>query len=151
MISIETLHNHTPEEVFTFVAKQLIAQKVPSTMRYDKSICMYRGEGEGGEILKCAAGHLIPDYLYNQNMEEKKFFMIHKTLSSNNVIGFYDTFENASEYADGLIDALQKCHDVAAHRDAYEGTAYLENLVVLLDSLADKRGYKRVELESQIV
>jgi hypothetical protein len=146
MISIETLHNHTPEEVFTFVANALIEQKVPSTSQYNWRECMYRTVGECGKILKCAAGHLIPDHLYNMNLEGRNFLNIHTTLPVSDEISAKNliTFQKASEYADGLIAKLQRCHDSAVGEQDY-----LENLVVKLNRLADERGYKRVELKSQ--
>lgn len=52
------------QETFNLVLNRLREQGEPS-MTGDKDLCLYRGE----RGLKCAAGHLIPNNLYDKSLE----------------------------------------------------------------------------------
>ena len=64
------LQDLSPQEIFDRVAAHLRRQKAPS-MRYNYAengeLCAYRGDGG----LKCAAGALISDDLYDPEMDAK--------------------------------------------------------------------------------
>ena len=63
MITLATLHQSTPQEVFDQSANHLLAQNERSATKNNK--CRYRE----GPHLKCAAGCFIADSEYRGNME----------------------------------------------------------------------------------
>ena len=91
MITLKTLHEATPMEVFQQAKSHLLTQKAKSTRN---AICAYRGENG----TKCAAGCLIGDDEYSFDLEYKSW----KTLLSYRKIptNHYD-----------LILKLQRIHD----------------------------------------
>lgn len=62
-----------PEKVFEFIKEKLLAQGCRSyglaptylPVFDGKKLCLYRGPNN----TRCAAGHLIPDEVYSENME----------------------------------------------------------------------------------
>jgi hypothetical protein len=91
MITINNLSEATEQEVFNQVAKHLLDQNEKS-MSY--SVCSYRGENN----LMCAAGCLIPDDEYTEELEGNGW----KDLTR--------TFLYPSEHSE-LIQELQDVHD----------------------------------------
>jgi hypothetical protein len=63
MITLKTLENATAQEVFDQVAAHMLAQNQQSMTA---STCAYRGS----DALKCAAGCLISDEEYNEEVME---------------------------------------------------------------------------------
>ena len=88
----------THQEIFDFVWTKLYEQGEQSIERCD---CRYRTTGG----LKCAVGHLIPDDLYEENMEGRTVRVIseHYSLPS-------DVF---NRYNEGFLNELQAAHDSA--------------------------------------
>lgn len=84
----------TKQEIFDKVAIHLLTQK---TQSIEFGSCLYRGPGG----LKCAAGCLIPDSIYNPKMEGQPAL----TLFSNTP-GLDEFVEQAR-----FIDNLQLIHD----------------------------------------
>ncbi len=57
-----------PQEIFDFVVAAILAQGRPSMAGSSPDPkCRYRGSQDA----KCAVGHLIPDYIYDEYMEGK--------------------------------------------------------------------------------
>lgn len=56
----------TAQEIFDTVVRALREQGMPSM---DENECRYRTEGDNGNTLKCAVGHLIPDDVYSRGLE----------------------------------------------------------------------------------
>jgi hypothetical protein len=83
-----------PQVVFDKVAEHLLTQKERSEYPVNCA-CLYRGP----KGLKCAAGCLIPDSDYNEEMEGKSW----STLVSSGII------PDTNNY---LIGRLQRVHDV---------------------------------------
>lgn len=76
--------NPTKQNIFDFVVQQLRKQGKPSfdpskvvkssNQIYQNNGCLYRKYEADGTILKCAAGHLIPDNEYSLNIENTSIF-----------------------------------------------------------------------------
>ena len=118
------------QEIFDYVANHLLTQNEQSvtvysvsTMEsltkrpdgYDKIKCNYRSR-KGNKRLSCAIGCLIPNKLYNEDMEGKS------------VVGIIEKYDSISKYLIGdnapinkieLLSALQDVHDLwkANHSD----------------------------------
>lgn len=88
----------TEQETFDLVVNALITQGGPS-LDEDHDTCMYRSPTGA----KCAAGHLIPDELYDPVMEDKLSFGL-----PPNVFGVHK--DNMT-----LIGHLQSTHDKSSH------------------------------------
>ena len=73
MITLATLHEATPQEVFNQSANHLLKQNQSSSIKNNK--CRYRI----GRHLKCAAGCFIADSEYREKMEGEswKVMIIH--------------------------------------------------------------------------
>jgi hypothetical protein len=95
MISLQTLHKATAQEVFDQVASHLLTQK--SKSQDDELSCRYRGN----DGTSCAAGCLISDSEYNEIMEGQTW----QTLVYN---------KRAPDAHMYLIAELQAAHDNAA-------------------------------------
>ena len=89
----------TDQEVFDKVVLALRKQGRKSTRLngYGQRICRYRGDYGR----KCAAGHLIPDELYDRRMESNNWFSIVMMWPGLQAIGFPGS----------LVYALQCIHD----------------------------------------
>lgn len=94
MITLKTLDEANPQDVFNQVATHLLTQNAPSIRGLG---CAYRGEGG----MKCAAGCLIADEEYDVGME----MLTWEGLSDQ------DGFPKGHQR---LIQALQNVHD--SHR-----------------------------------
>lgn len=69
-ITINNLAESTTEEVFEYIKHHLLTQMQQS--KNDKGACFYKNE----QGLKCAAGCLIPDDMYNPDFENKKWYSL---------------------------------------------------------------------------
>jgi hypothetical protein len=83
-----------PQVVFDKVAEHLLTQKERSEYQVNCA-CSYRGP----KGLKCAAGCLIPDIDYNEEMENKSW----GTLVSSGIVPATNMY---------LIGRLQRIHDI---------------------------------------
>jgi hypothetical protein len=107
--------NPTKQNIFDFVVQQLRKQEKPSfdpsrvkSSDFDSKIlldngCLYRKYEPDGTILKCAAGHLIPDDEYNPRIENTPIF---EGLSSYTFQSIRDNWNNTI-----FIGKLQDIHD----------------------------------------
>lgn len=86
------------QELFDYIVEAIVKQGRPSVG--DNNRCLYRGP----DGLKCAAGHVIPDSVYSETMENKGIL----TLSD-----FGRTPKSLVHHAE-LISRLQDAHDAAA-------------------------------------
>lgn len=84
------------QEIFNKVYEALLEQGKSSTKN---GICKYRGQGGS----KCAIGHLIPDELYNPNIEGLMFNSLPEYILEN-------ILEN-NEDCKSLLLRLQRAHD----------------------------------------
>ena len=66
IITTENMHEYSEQQVFDYVVEQLYKQGVPC-VENGTDRCMYRGPNG----LKCAAGILIPDEIYNKEWDSK--------------------------------------------------------------------------------
>ena len=74
-ITLKTLKKFTGQQIFDFVAKHLLEQNRKSMLQGN---CKYRG----ADGLECAAGCLIGDDEYTEEMENKGWF----ALTANKVV-----------------------------------------------------------------
>ena len=105
------------QEIFDTVVTNLRLQGCKSEVG---GACMYRGPNN----TKCAAGHLIPDKLYDPDMENRNFLGV--------LIKFPSTAEMFSKKDVKLICDLQWIHDKFEVRDwesNFETIASLHGLV----------------------
>lgn len=108
MITLKTLSQATAQEVFDQVAKHLLTQNAKSVTfneDYGKDFCMYRGDNG----LKCAAGCLIGDDEYRNDMEDY----------------LYSSLRESPEEHQELITRLQCIHD---QREVKEWKSELKSL-----------------------
>lgn len=92
------IENNQPieaQELYDFVVAAIVKQGRPSVGDNDR--CLYRGP----EGLKCAYGHVHPDSMYSENMENRDI----DELSDRNMI------PKSLIRHTRLLDYLQKCHD----------------------------------------
>jgi len=100
----------TPQEIFDFVARALLAQGRPSGKIEVNSAgggvpfftCLYRSP----DGCKCAAGHLIPDELYVPEMEGKAIYTLMLGLTGLEPLQIEDIKNNLI-----LVECLQRAHD----------------------------------------
>lgn len=80
--------------------------------------CLYRGDNN----LKCAAGHIIPDELYDSDMEGISFFVgvwIDKVNTSiaqklkNHLKEHYDIIDDEWDEFAAIVNILQGIHDLS--------------------------------------
>lgn len=99
----------TFQEVFDIVSKHLLKQKVKSAAKIHpvKNMCKYRGPNG----LKCAAGILIPDEEYTQDMDVHGdwLILVRKELVENK---FGDEITDLQEIHDfGVLGEDNTCYD----------------------------------------
>ena len=95
----------TEQETFDTVVTALREQGCQSVLCWESSLplpskqnlCRYRGEND----TKCAAGHLIPDELYDENMESHDWMGLVQKWPSIAALGL----------PNDLVFALQQIHD----------------------------------------
>jgi len=92
MITLKTLPTASAQQVFDQVARHLLTQRQKSVN--DNNVCVYRGVNN----LSCAAGCLMADDEYSQDMEEIGWF---------NLIKYY----KVPDVHEQLISDLQLTHD----------------------------------------
>jgi hypothetical protein len=95
----------TPQEIFD-KSVSLVIKQGEGAYNNNKGSCHYRLNYDD-KILKCAIGHLIDDYIYNEEIEgvsigqliDEEMITIPEYFKENNL----------------LLSNLQKAHDSAAH------------------------------------
>lgn len=92
MITLKTLNTATEQEVFDQVVEHLLKQRAQSRHATD---CAYRGDGG----LKCAAGCLIADDEYSEELEGLGWAVLVRNRP------------NFPKRHSGLIQGLQAIHD----------------------------------------
>lgn len=124
------------QEIFTFVAEALLKQGKPSISA--KGNCLYRGS----DGCKCAAGWLIPDEEYAENIEGKS---VHGLSYFQSFVGLKLT----------LISDLQRAHDNTALADTdtefypnETGTSFVSDLTAELEKVAAKFNLSREVLSA---
>lgn len=86
----------TKQETFDFVYNKLVEQGEPC-IGGDNYSCLYRN----GKNQKCAGGHLIPDHLYEDAMENTSWDELHEKYPEIAALG-HDCL---------LVQDLQEAHD----------------------------------------
>ncbi len=90
------------QEIFDTVVGHLFEQGRPARP-INRHLCQYRHVADDGTVLKCAAGFLIPDDVYDKGMEG---------MTANHVVRMY--LPSLMAYAP-LIRELQGAHDDPVH------------------------------------
>lgn len=74
-VTIHNLEESTGQEVFDFIAHHLLTQneKALHIEEDGEQNCKYRLKKEDGTVLRCAAGCLIPDEDYKDEIEGEKW------------------------------------------------------------------------------
>ncbi len=117
----------TEQEIFDTVAIHLIKQGKQSADAFGN--CLYRGP----EGLKCAVGCLIPDEVYQRNMECRVV---------SRLLGNYDSLKFLQPF-DALLSKLQYAHD-----EAYgEGQIWTDTVVSYLYKIAEEYNLSTAVLE----
>lgn len=94
----------TPQEAFDTAVLGTIRQGRGS---YSFGSCRYRGP----DGARCAIGHLIPDRLYDPEMEY--------TSAGGALANWPDLAEHFKDVPGELLDSLQGAHDGACHADDF--------------------------------
>ena len=118
----------TKQEVFDTIVKHLAAQGIRSID--SRGNCAYRAKGADGEILKCAAGAVIPDDRYSVEIEG---FCVRRG-EVWNATGLPKEFKE-------LVGLAQNIHD---HEHVSEWEVWFE-------ALANTQGLTMPEVEWKIV
>ena len=108
------------QEIFDTACAGVIAQGMQSV---NGDVCMYRSERKGVK-LKCAAGHLIPDEMYESGMERATW---------DKLVQLYDMSHFAGHQ--NLIISLQCSHDFCVHED---GELFIEEFIKEARYVAEK-------------
>ena len=105
------MNQEQKQKVFDIVKDHLLTQNAKSTappINYSNDgYCLYRSNNN----LKCAIGCLIPDELYNPELEYHDVKSI-LALSPKLQNYFSDTFGYATDEDDDFLDLLQHIHDI---------------------------------------
>lgn len=97
----------TKQETFNLVVKGLAAQGFEQAKGpYESSDCMYRDD----KGRKCAAGQLIPDEIYDPEMEAMGSI---RWLSIHNPLYHWYADSGLADHDEGLLIDLQTAHDGA--------------------------------------
>lgn len=83
------------QELYDYIVEAIVKQGRPSVGDNDR--CLYRGP----DGLKCAAGHVIPDSMYSENMEGKD---VHSLMCKKQMPKSLIPHEK-------LLRAMQSAHD----------------------------------------
>ncbi len=94
------------QEIFDTVATHLLRQGRRSMFEDSPSVCAYRGAGG----TKCAVGVLIPDELYNPEMEMRTIYGLVENPTKRQACSLPDWMEDNLE----LLANLQSVHDRAS-------------------------------------
>jgi hypothetical protein len=86
------------QELYDYIVEAIVKQGRPSVGDNDR--CLYRGP----DGLKCAAGHVIPDSMYSELMENRSIL---------DLSGFGKAPKSLVHHAE-LISRLQDAHDAAS-------------------------------------
>jgi hypothetical protein len=70
LIRIEQNQPVEAQELYDYIVEAIVKQGRPSVGDNDR--CLYRGP----DGLKCAAGHVIPDSMYSEDMENRALFQL---------------------------------------------------------------------------
>lgn len=116
-VTLATLADCTPQEVFDHVVRGLASQGFKQCTSRSDSLCAYRGDGG----LRCAAGWCMTDTEYAQ----------HANIEGKGWLELVDAREVPAAHAD-LVDVLQKAHDNCSTssemRDRLRDVAYRHGL-----------------------
>lgn len=93
IITVENLHNHTSQEVFDFLSRNLINQSQRCTDG-KRNLLIHKVDNK---ILHCAVGFLIPPHIYKEEFEGKRYSELNKIFSQPH---------------EKLIEHIQSIHDV---------------------------------------
>ena len=113
MITIENLEKYSRQEVFDFVVKHLLTQNKASNLYDENGLllgCAYRGK----DGMKCAVGCLIPDHLYDENMESNDYETV------MNKYGFSSAHHE-------ILSKLQTIHDMSYEDEWKEDLEVMAN------------------------
>lgn len=126
------MNNQQKIEIIDRVIAGFTAQGKFSTRDMDQTVCLYRGPNG----CKCAIGMLIPDELYDKNMEGRSLYAFwHR---DNEFIGFASVFQKAGLPAEPencwFYTHLQQIHDLQARQDN----------PVFKDMMAELSSYRKV-------
>jgi hypothetical protein len=102
-ITVKNLNESTAQEVFDFVVNHLLTQNKKA--QQGAGGCKYRLSLEDGSVLRCAAGCLIPDELYDERIEGRLWNGM-DGVGNENPARRYGAMEHQ-----GLIRSLQYIHD----------------------------------------
>lgn len=97
-INLSNLKDHTEQQVFDFVVAHLRKQGEQSK---NSNGCAYRGYNEAGDTLMCAAGCLISDDQYTEQMDDME----------DTTWGALVDSDIAPDAHESLIRELQIVHD----------------------------------------
>jgi len=92
----------SPQEVFETIARHLFTQGVQAKAN---TVCLYRGDNG----TKCAVGCLIPDDMYNPDMEEMALYRIVENAKQSDIFRLPGYFFDDSVYH--VLEAMQTVHD----------------------------------------
>lgn len=120
-MNLKDLPHATEQQVFDTVAKHLLTQMQQSRITFDDGAISCRYRGPNG--LKCAAGVLIGDDEYRENMENRTWGMLA-------MYGFVPSEHKC------LISILQNLHDFSLPNDwHYELIQLAERFALKTDVL----------------
>ncbi len=120
------IENNQPieaQELYDFVVAAIVKQGRPSVGDNDR--CLYRGP----DGLKCAYGHVHPDSMYSENMENCDI----NELSDRNMLP-----KSLIRHA-ALLSRLQVCHDIPA---SINGFTFIKSFCHNANEVAKKYNLK---------
>lgn len=115
----------TLQEIYDKVFMELLEQGCASTDPFD-GFCYYRTHSESGKVLKCAAGWLIPDELYDDKVEN---ISVSDAYAEHPGVFSYVFEGPGGERKLELAKALQNSHD--HHLSRYGKHAWLEEMLAI--------------------
>lgn len=119
----------TDQEMFDFCFNKIVEQGEPSINRL--GACMYRSVNKNKKILKCAAGHFIPDEEYLAGFESLACGCdVTDYIGNTNVeFGLSRYFEEKG-LNHKLLRSMQKAHDTASQYHQFINN-FVQNMKVV--------------------
>jgi hypothetical protein len=102
------------QSTFDFIVDALVTQGEPSVAPTTPT-CQYRIVAPSGKVLKCAVGHLIPDFLYGPQFDGPPGGVPYGNLPDSVRSHLTEQAGKPAKF-DDFMAAMQRAHDIPAAR-----------------------------------
>lgn len=130
------------QQIFDIGLAGVLAQGEPS-IDWRGGTCLYRKVKPDGKVLKCNAGHLIPDHLMTGHMEDMSIDSpdILNTFFDNGILEFTtkpSIVQRQPVVGYRFLEEFQRAHDIAAKSTIKEPEKFIDRYKQIMLNLAFK-------------